>query len=162
MAACQDFDKENNGNIHIKDFTNALKSVVDAVPGEDLERYVRFLEVDSLSKISYLKYIEDLTATVNKNHNPFRAIINRLAYFLQHNNVTPVDLLARISQGSDAISVSKFAEFLKQKVDKKAELVQLQKLAARTDVDNDGKVCVTDITTCIKNLSNSAFWRANQ
>ena len=44
-------------------------------------------------------------------------------YFLQHNNVSPADLLARISQGNDAISVSKFAEFLKQKVDKKAELL---------------------------------------
>ena len=91
--------------------------------GEDVERYVRFLEVDSLNKISYLKYIEELSTNVNRNHNAFRAIINRLAYFLQHNNVSPADLLARISQGNDAISVSKFAEFLKQKVDKKAELL---------------------------------------
>ncbi len=91
--------------------------------GEDVERYVRFLEVDTLSKISYLKYIEELSTNVNRNHNPFRAIINRLAYFLQHNNVSPADLLSRISQGSDSISVAKFAEFLKQKVDKKAELV---------------------------------------
>ena len=37
----------------------------------------------------------------------------------------------------------------------------MQKLAARTDVDNDGKVCVADITTCIKNLSNGNFWKAN-
>jgi hypothetical protein len=78
-----------------------------------LERFVKFLEVDALGKLSYIKLVEDLTANVNKNHNPFRAIINRLAYFLKHNNVSPTDLLARISQGGDAISVSKFAEFLK-------------------------------------------------
>ena len=96
----------------MKDLTKALKQVVNQVSGEDLERFVKFLEVDALGKLSYIKFVEDLTANVNKNHNPFRAIINRLAYFLKHNNVTPTDLLARISQGGDAISVLKFAEFL--------------------------------------------------
>ena len=139
-----------------------MKQVVSSVSAEELERYVKFLEVDSLGRLSYLKFLQDLTANVNKNHNPFRAIINRLAYFLKHNNVTPTDLLSRISQGGDAISVSKFADFLKQKVDKKAELVVLQKLAARTDVDNDGRVCVTDISTCIKNLSNDVFWKTKK
>ena len=75
--------------------------------------------------------------------------------------MSPAELMIRIALNSGGITVQKFAEFLKQKVDKKTELQHLLKLTERIDVDNDGKVCETDIITCIKNLPNSAFWKSD-
>ena len=54
------------------------------------------LEADSLGRLSYIQFLEQLTKQVNKNHNPFRSLVNRLAYFLKHNNVTAADLVRRV------------------------------------------------------------------
>ena len=48
-----------------------------------------------------------------------------------------------------------FAEFLKQKVEKKRSLSELERYAALIDVDKDGVITEQDIMTCIKNLSNA-------
>ena len=94
------------------------------------------MDFNTVGKLSYIKYLEELTQQVNKNHNPFRSIVNRLAYFLKHNNVTSAELISRITKDSlGKISVAKFAEFLKQKVDKKTEFQLLQRLSVRIDID---------------------------
>jgi Ca2+-binding EF-hand superfamily protein len=144
--------------------TTVLKQIVQSASGEDLERYVRFLETDTMGRISYVQFLEQFTKQVNKNHNPFRTLVNRLAYFIKHNNVSVAELLKRIGSsdsGVNGIKVARFADFLKQKVDKKADQDGLAKLSIMIDVDKDGIVCETDISTCIKNLQNNAFWRKN-
>ena len=108
--------------------------------------------------------MEQLTKQVNKNHNPFRSIVNRLAYFLKHNNVTAADLVKRVvDKNSDSntsgISITYFAEFLKQKVDKKADVGDLKTYSGMMDIDKDGYIGENDMTTCIKNLQNTAFWK---
>lgn len=55
--------------------------------------------------------------------------------------------------------MKEFAEFLKAKVDKRADLQTLLPLAAKIDVDRDQFVTEVDIETCIKNLNNAAFWK---
>ena len=99
----------------------------------------------------------------NKNHNPFRGLVNRLSYFLKHNNVTAAELIRRLRSSETAVGVSvlEFANFMKQKVDKKRDESELLTYTTRIDVDKDGFVSETDIITCIKNLSNTAFWRNN-
>jgi pyruvate-formate lyase-activating enzyme len=67
--------------------------------------------------------MEQLMAIGNKDHNPFRSVLQRLAYFIESNKVTVSNLLARLSD--DDVSIEKFAEFLKQKVDKRADLAKL-------------------------------------
>ena len=101
--------------------------------------------------------MEQLTKQVNKNHNPFRSIVNRLAYFLKHNNVTAAELIKRVvDKNSDSntagISITYFAEFLKQKVDKKADVRDLKVYSGMMDIDKDGYIGENDMNTCIKNL----------
>ena len=80
-------------------------------------------------------------------------MINRLNYFLKHNQVSATDLLKRISTDSArGVPVDEFCLFLKQKVDKKRDSNELRKHARQMDVDKDGFVSAADIDACIKNL----------
>ena len=61
--------------------------------------------------------------------------------------------------GIIGIPTQLFAEFLKQKVEKKRSLDDLIQYSNMLDVDKDGFVTEADIETCIKNLPNMAFFR---
>jgi len=71
----------------------------------------------------------------NKNHNPFKSVVSRLSYFLKQNNISSGALLKRLSAASPQNTVAApgiigiptqlFAEFLKQKVEKKRTLDEL-------------------------------------
>ena len=52
-----------------------------------------------------------------------------------------------------------FAEFLKQKVEKKRSIEDLIKYSNMLDIDKDGFITEADIETCIRNLPNMAFFR---
>lgn len=57
------------------------------------------------------------------------------------------------------LPVQAFANFLKQKVDKKTDLQKLLNVSNQIDIDNDGRISEQDLSTCLKNLNNAAFWR---
>lgn len=121
------------------------------------------LETNRQGKLNYTDFLTTVTAAAKKIHNPFRSLVNRIAYFLKHNSISVEALLKRISEGqSEAkITTNRFAEFLKVKVDKKNDIETLKKLAAMIDIDQDNTITEHDVSTCIKNLNNLAFWRAN-
>lgn len=88
-----------------------------------------------------------------------------MAYFLKHNNVTAGDLVKRVvdknsETNTTGITITYFAEFLKQKVDKKADVRDLRLFSGMMDIDKDGYISENDLTTCIKNLQNTAFWKS--
>ena len=97
--------------------------------------------------------METMTAMGNKHHNPFRTLLQRLAYFIESNKVTVTNLLGRLSD--DEVSVEKFAEFLKQKVDKRADLSSLLDFSRMMDIDKDGTISPEDLKTCLRNLNTS-------
>ena len=68
-----------------------------------------------------------MTALGNKEHNPFRTIMQRIAFFLETNKINVLTLIKRLCYGTDQelIPVEKFAQFMKQKIDKKRPLEQL-------------------------------------
>lgn len=76
-----------------------------------------------------MDFLNKMCKVSNKNHNPFKSIVSRLSYFLKQNNITAIALLKRLSQASPqsteaapgiiGIPTNLFAEFLKQKVEKK-------------------------------------------
>ena len=116
-----------------------------------------------------MDFLGKVCKVANKNHNPFKSIVSRLSYFLKQNNISSNALLKRLSaatpQNTEAapgvigIPTNLFAEFLKQKVEKKRTYEELCKYSNMLDVDKDGFVTEHDIETCIKNLPNMAFFR---
>ena len=71
--------------------------MITTVSREDLERFVRFLDKDKLGRLNYMDFLNKLCKISNKNHNPFKSIINRLSFFLKQNNITAAQLLRRLS-----------------------------------------------------------------
>jgi Ca2+-binding EF-hand superfamily protein len=165
----QDADEGNVGFISGQALLNVLTKVVKKLTSEELERFVRFLDKDKLGRINYMDFLAKVCKVSNKNHNPFKSVISRLSYFLKQNNITAVALLKRLQQASSqnseaapgivGISIGLFAEFLKQKVEKKRPLDELVQYSNMIDVDKDGFVTEADIETCVKNLSNMAFFK---
>jgi hypothetical protein len=46
---------------------------------------VRFLEKDANGKINYSSFMQRMSDVANKEHNPFKSIVQRLDYFLMSN-----------------------------------------------------------------------------
>ena len=148
---------------------NVLTKVIKKLSLVELERFVRFLDKDKLGRINYMDFLGKVCKVSNKNHNPFKSVVSRLSYFLKQNNITSGALLKRLSSASPHNTVAApgivgipcqlFAEFLKQKVEKKRSLDDLIQYSIMMDVDKDGYVTEADIETCIKNLPNMAFFK---
>lgn len=153
----------NQGLVKADQLYSVLKATVKSVSAVDLERFVRFLEPDSRGNFNYMEFLARVTDN-QKSHQPFKVLVTRLNYFISNNKISVAVLLRKIGGSSSeqtsvpTISVQKFAEFLKQKVDKKSDLEHLLRMSRMIDIDKDSIVSELDITTCLKNLKNSAFW----
>ena len=65
-------------------------------------------------KVPYLRFIDSITGLGNKNHNPFKSVVQKIEFFIETNKLTRQNLLKRAGAAtSDGISVEKFADFLK-------------------------------------------------
>ena len=109
--------------------------MVKKLSNVELERFVRFLDKDKLGRINYMDFLGKVCKVSNKNHNPLKSVVGRLSYFLKQNKISAVALLRRLAQacpqntsaapGIVGIPTELFAEFLKQKVEKKRPLDEL-------------------------------------
>jgi len=106
----------------------------------------------------------------NKVHNPFKTIVSRIAFFIKQNNVEIPALLKRLGTSiecskmmGDGMGIPNdgFAAFLKQKVEKKRDLMELRTYTKMIDINKDSYITAPDLETCIRNLNNAAFWRNN-
>jgi len=71
--------------------------------------------------------MDRICALGNKNHNPLKQLVQRLAYFLESNKLSIANLLRRLgATAEEGVSLHKFGEFLKAKVEKRRELADLQ------------------------------------
>lgn len=70
----------------------------------------------------------------NRDHNPFKSVLQRVAYFIESNKQTVSTILRRLMakcgqsdllEGTVAVSVRVFAEFMKSKIDKKRSIGEL-------------------------------------
>lgn len=129
-----------------------------------IDRFVRFLDKDSQGKIDYIGFLETMSGVSNRDHNPFKSVVQRLQYFIQSNNQTIHSVIKRLalkcnSSNEKSVPVDNFADFLKAKIDKKRAEIDLIKFAHFIDIDKDGYVSEIDLQTCIDNLGSDAFFR---
>ena len=100
----------------------------------------------------------------NRDHNPFKSVVQRLQYFIQSNNQTVLSLIKRLTSKNGlsyekGVPVDYFADFLQAKIDKKRTDTELRKFANFMDIDKDGFISEIDLQTCLNNLSSDAFFR---
>jgi Ca2+-binding EF-hand superfamily protein len=78
---------------------------------------------------------------------------------MESNKVNVVTLLARLGGTErELVSVDKFVDFLKAKVDKRRDASELYGYALQMDVDNDGCISADDLKTCLENSNFHGFY----
>jgi hypothetical protein len=63
----------------------ALIKVTSDIDQESIDRFVRFLDRDVSGKIDYLGFLEKMSGVSNRDHNPFKSIVQRIAFFIESN-----------------------------------------------------------------------------
>jgi Ca2+-binding EF-hand superfamily protein len=170
MRLLQEVDTDNLGLLKAPQLIKVLNKVCTSVSEKDQERFVRFLDKDKLGRINYTEFMGRISKS-SRAHNPFKTIVSRIAFFLKQNNVEIAALLKRLAQSVEnskesapdqwIIPCDGFTAFLKQKVEKKREIGELKRFTEMIDIDKDGYISEPDLGSCIKNLSNTAFFRNN-
>lgn len=138
-----------------KELLRILQQVTDSkYSEEELKKFIRQLQKDDNFKIGYIEFMDRVTAIGNKEHNPLRSLMHRLAFFLEQNSIGAESLVRRLSLDGSPINVNKFAEFLKQKIEKRKSQVDLYCLAQLMDVDKDGFIGAEDLKTCLRSIAS--------
>jgi Ca2+-binding EF-hand superfamily protein len=78
----QEEDGDNLGLLRGAALLKVLNQLIRTVSKADLERFVRFLDADKLGRISYMEFMDKMGKS-NKQHNPFKTIVSRIAFFLK-------------------------------------------------------------------------------
>ncbi len=111
-----------------------------------------------------MAFLDRMSEVSNKDHNPFKTVVQRIQFFINSNQQTVHSIIKRLAV-KNSISTEKgiptdyFAEFLKAKIDKKRSEYELRKYAHYMDIDKDGFISEIDLQTCLNNLSSDAFFR---
>jgi len=111
---------------------------------------VRFIDKDSQGKIDFIAFVERMGEVSNRDHNPFKSVVQRIAFFIQSNQQTVQSVMRRLSgksgySPSQGVPADYFADFLRAKVDKKRSSEELRRYASFIDVDKDGFVSEIDL-----------------
>ena len=82
MKLFEELDETSDGSLDPHDFKKALRKVNLDTPNIDLEQFIRFLEKTKKRRIDYLKFMNMVKLKGNKNYNPFKTVVQRLAVFM--------------------------------------------------------------------------------
>lgn len=165
IAALEDVDPLNDGRVEPIGLKQALKKVIRGIKEDDIDRFIRFLEKDKSGKVDYMAFMGKMVEVSNRDHNPFKSVVQRIAYFLETNKLSPEQLLKKISASreyggsSQGVRVAEFASFMKKKIDKKRPENHLRQISHQIDVDKDGIINIDDLCACLKNIGTEAFFK---
>lgn len=158
-------DEKNDGKIEPDLLEKAIKRATGDVNSKytmnEIRKFVRQLPRDGDQKVSYLDLIEKLQGLGSKKHNLFKDLIGRIKFFVEANNLSLIGLLRRYENPAQSgkVPVEDFAQFMKEKINKKLPIDQLTSLAQQIDVDKDGMIGEIDLRTCISNLKSISFFK---
>ena len=99
-------------------------------------------------KIVYVDFLDQITQVGNRNHNPFKALIKKVDFFLHSNQISILELLKRLDPlngEKEGVTLERFAKFLKDKIDKSKDHENLVSYTKLMDVDKDGRICQDDL-----------------
>ncbi len=163
-------DQANDGTLGVTEMKAALGEVIQSVDDASLEKFIKFLDKDARGRVSYTDFFTRMTDLADKDHNPFQRVVRRIKYFMSQNHLSAAQLLKRLAvseaketagPAASAVSVDFFGRFLKGKIDKRREAGELSRFAAMMDLDQDSFVDLNDLSACLGNLQNEAFFAQN-
>ena len=69
---------------------------------DSIDRFIRFLDKDRAGKINYMEFIARMGEVSNRDHNPFKSVVQRLAFFIESNKQTISSILRRLMSKNSA------------------------------------------------------------
>ena len=97
LKLLEEADQLNDGKVDGLALKVALLKVTSDIDQETIERFVRFLDRDINGKIDYIAFIERMSDIANVNHNPFKQVVQRLAFFIESNKQTVASIIKRLA-----------------------------------------------------------------
>ena len=98
LQLLEDADPLNDGRVEAQGLKVCLKKVLTGLDEDSIDRFIRFLEKDRNGKINYTEFMGRMTEVSNRDHNPFKSVVQRLAYFIDTNKQSIHMLLKRLAQ----------------------------------------------------------------
>lgn len=94
---------------------------------EELIKFIRQIRKDENYKINYQEFLERIILIGNKQHNPFKTLMHRFAFFLDQNKISVRELIKRICKDDEQplIPIPQFTDFLKTKIEKRKQYHEL-------------------------------------
>jgi Ca2+-binding EF-hand superfamily protein len=72
----------NDGRVEPQGLKITLRKISKSLDEETIDRFVRFLDKDKSGKINYMEFLSRMGEVSNRDHNPFKAVVQRLHYFI--------------------------------------------------------------------------------
>jgi Ca2+-binding EF-hand superfamily protein len=81
----EESDPQNDGRIEGSALKLVLAKITTGIDQDTIDRFVRFLDKDTQGKINYMAFIERMNDVSNRDHNPFKSVVQRLEFFIASN-----------------------------------------------------------------------------
>jgi len=101
MQLLEEVDPLNDGRVEPQGLKSVLMKVV-SLDEDSIDRFIRFLDKDRAGKINYMEFLGRMGEVSNKDHNPFKSLVQRLAFFIESNKQTINSILRRLMSKSQA------------------------------------------------------------
>jgi Ca2+-binding EF-hand superfamily protein len=81
----EESDPLNDGRVEPGALRLVIAKITTGIDQETIDRFVRFLDKDTNGKINYLGFMERMNDVSNRDHNPFKSVVQRLEFFISSN-----------------------------------------------------------------------------
>ncbi|OMJ86438.1 hypothetical protein SteCoe_12017 [Stentor coeruleus] len=142
----EDADEKNTGKLELVKFQECIYKAGLGLDSIEIERLGRVLDRKSNLKVDINEFLDNLEGPNLPPQDPLKSTATRLQIFLKQNDLTTNQLLKKLGT---RVSVDKFADFLRKKVQKKFSQELLDDVAEKFDVNKDGFVDMNDIISIL-------------
>lgn len=95
----EDADALNDGRVEPQSLKAVLLKIV-SLDEPTIDRFIRFLDKDRSGKIKYMDFLSRMGEVSNRDHNPFKSVVQRVAFFIESNKQTIASLIRRLMSKS--------------------------------------------------------------
>ena len=92
----EDADPLNDGRVEPIGLKTALRKILNNIDEDTIDRFVRFLDKDKSGKIKYMDFLSRMSEVSNRDHNPFKSVVQRVAYFIESNQQSINSIIRRL------------------------------------------------------------------
>lgn len=151
-------DHKNTGKLDLVKFQECIYRADLGLESIEIERLGRVLDRKNNLTVDYNEFLDNLEGPNLPPQDPLRSTAARLQVFLRQNELSANQLLKKLGI---RVSIPKFSNFLKKKVQKKFNEALLDEVASKFDVNKDGFIDIYDLLAILGSKSYLELAKGN-